>query len=176
MHHTGRRLIIVSLAGLIGAVVAPLRAEATHLRCFSYLVPHNAEHLGTNNNDTLNGTAADDVMHALGGDLDYLYPVGGNDRACGGDGYDVIDGGAGHDRLSGGGTDDTIQGSGGNDTIYGGTSNDDLFGEDGADQVHDGFGADWLSGGPGTDTLYVCDNDAPERYINGFENVYLVTC
>jgi hypothetical protein len=83
MRHTGRRLITLSLAGLIGALVPPLTAQAAHVRCFSYLVPHDSEHLGTNSNDTLNGTGADDVMLALAGDLDYLYPVGGNDRACG---------------------------------------------------------------------------------------------
>ena len=75
---------------------------------------------GTNNNDTLLGSAGDDLINALSG----------NDTVNAGDGTDTIVGGAGNDTLNGGEGSDTYQvgagagfdrftdtGTGGNDRI-----------------------------------------------------------
>src|SRR5919108_464465 len=164
------KTVAVAVAVMLGnLVLVQAPAGATHVRCFDLSVPHDSEHLGTENQDYLDGDGGNDVMHGRGNpnvEPDYLMGFGGDDKMCGGDNYDVMWGGAGHDRMSGGHYDDTIQGDSGNDTIKGGGRNDDLFGEDGADQLWDGFGADWLSGGDGTDTAYICNNDEAERYIN----------
>jgi Ca2+-binding RTX toxin-like protein len=57
--------------------------------------------LGTNNNETLNGTAGWDTLYALAGN-DMLFGGTGRDILSGGDGNDTLEGGAGGDSLHGG--------------------------------------------------------------------------
>jgi Ca2+-binding RTX toxin-like protein len=83
--------------------------------------------LGTNNADTLEGTASKDLMHARAGadtlkglgEMDYMYGQGGADRLLGGPALDDLIGGAGNDELRGGaGGDFYFFGDGwGKDTI-----------------------------------------------------------
>ena len=83
--------------------------------------------MGTNNADTLEGTAGKDLMHArAGGDtlkgfgeMDYMYGQGGADSLLGGPALDDLIGGAGNDELRGGaGADFYFFGDGwGKDTI-----------------------------------------------------------
>jgi len=89
---------------------------------------------GTNGNDTLTGTAGDDVID-------------------GGNGRDTIDGGAGNDVICGGNQQDTIHGGPGSDTLLGENGDDLLYGDDGDDTVSAGNGADLLDGGAGADAL-----------------------
>lgn len=56
---------------------------------------------GTSANDTLTGSAHDNMMFGLGGD-DLLEGMAGNDALDGGDGNDVLEGGQGNDVLDGG--------------------------------------------------------------------------
>ncbi|MBU2227216.1 MAG: cadherin-like domain-containing protein [Proteobacteria bacterium] len=78
--------------------------------------------IGTNFNDTLNGSSGNDVL--MGG--------GGNDILVGGDGNDILIGGAGADTLTGGAGSDTLRFLKGDaasvDTItdYSATQNDKL--------------------------------------------------
>ena len=69
---------------------------------------------GTDFNDTINGSAANEFLHGEGGN-------------------DTINGGAGIDRIFGGDGDDIQRGQEGNDT---------LFGSAGADQLNGGIGID----------------------------------
>jgi Ca2+-binding RTX toxin-like protein len=83
--------------------------------------------IGTNGNDTLNGSAGNDTL--IGG--------GGDDTLNGGDGNDILIGGAGDDRVTGGkGTDTAFLGAG-NDTFI----------------WNPGEGSDVVNGGAGFDTL-----------------------
>ncbi len=96
---------------------------------------------GTPGDDTLAGTAADDVMFGLGG----------NDTISSGDGTNVIFGGPGDDTLTGGTGNDRIHGGPGVDTISAGDGNDVIFARDGS--------ADKISCGAGEDKVYADHKD-----------------
>ena len=95
---------------------------------------------GTNGNDTLTGTPANDIVFARAGD-DQVSTLDGNDHVFGAAGNDSIDLGGGNDRARGGP---------GNDTILGGNGNDRLRGR---------YGVDTLQGGDGNDRLFMLAND-----------------
>lgn len=123
---------------------------------------------GSDQADTLYGTAGADTIHGFGGD----------DVLKGGGGADVLDGGAGFDTIfygdsttgvavnlatghgSGGTAEgdtyigiDGVYGSSFNDTIIGNASDNILYGLDGNDILNGGLGADHLDGGNGNDIL-----------------------
>ncbi|WP_411340015.1 peroxidase family protein [Sphingopyxis sp. J-6] len=75
---------------------------------------------GNGGNNTLNGTAGDDI-------------------GAGGDGGDTLNGNGGADLLNGGAANDTLNGGAGNDTLVGGTGVDLMTGGAGNDS-HDGGG------------------------------------
>ncbi len=86
----------------------------------------DAEKLGTQGNDRLNGTGAADLIFGLGGndriggrgDDDCLIGGRGNDRLAGGSGWDRLTGGRGRDRLVGGGGKNRYDAGPGNDVVY----------------------------------------------------------
>jgi len=97
---------------------------------------------GTDNGETLDGTAAADLVDARGGD-DTVYGRGGDDEVHGGDGRDTLNGNAGNDTLYGEADKDLLRGDAGNDTLIGGA------------------GQDRLNGGTGSDTfMYVAAGDS----------------
>ncbi|MBT9312782.1 S8 family serine peptidase [Leptothoe kymatousa] len=113
---------------------------------------------GTNNNDVLAFTEADEIIDAKSGD----------DTIAGGLGDDIIDGGDGNDILRGdlnlrgpqdniAGGNDVISGGNGNDTIGGKSGDDILSGDAGDDLIYGDNGNDTLIGGTGNDVL-VGDN------------------
>ncbi|HEX7053982.1 MAG TPA: hypothetical protein VF211_08640 [Burkholderiales bacterium] len=69
---------------------------------------------GTEGNDSLNGTADDDVINGLGGN-DTIWPNAGDDTVIGGPGNDLLGGNAGRDWVEGGTGNDTIGGGGDQD-------------------------------------------------------------
>jgi Ca2+-binding RTX toxin-like protein len=89
---------------------------------------------GNGNNNTLAGTAGDDI--ADGG--------GGNDTLNGNDGNDLLNGEGDNDTINGGQGNDVLNGGGGNDNVTGGIGNDTMSG---------GAGDDTLTGGAGNDTI-----------------------
>jgi Ca2+-binding RTX toxin-like protein len=100
------------------------------------LIFGEANVIGTDKNDTLNGseTVNDVIFGGLGNDLingpglnDTLDGGGGNDTVTGGLGDDFLRGGAGVDSLDGGDGHDTIEGGPGNDVLIGGNGNDVAF-------------------------------------------------
>ena len=126
--------------------------------------------IGTNGDDALNGSGAQDIIWAEDGDdsistgtgNDIIYGGAGNDTIRAGSGNDVvygdagddaIIGGEGNDLLYGGDGNDTIEGNTGNDTIYGGSGNDTITGNEGDDMLYGGDGNDMLDGGEGNDIL-----------------------
>jgi Ca2+-binding RTX toxin-like protein len=102
---------------------------------------------GTPLNDTLFGTAGDDILNKEGDPLS--YPGTGGD--------DMVDGLGGNDVLYGGIGNDTLNGGIGDDKLFGGAGNDVLVGYHGNDFLAGGTGADSMNGGDGGDT-YVVDN------------------
>ncbi|MDQ1159332.1 Ca2+-binding RTX toxin-like protein [Sphingomonas sp. SORGH_AS 950] len=136
------------------------------------------EHVvGTDFNDMVKGSAADETLEGGAGD-DMLSGGGGADTLDGGAGFDTasyadssagitmaMDGSVGSggdaqgDRLVsiehviGSSFDDRITGTAGADTIDGGAGADELIGNDGDDILSGGSGDDRLLGGAGADTL-----------------------
>src|SRR5262245_37186211 len=98
--------------------------------------------IATDNSETVNGTAGNDILPGLGGN-DIVLGVAGHDTLTGGDGNDTLNGGDGSDALFGDAGTDTLDGGDGNDALYGG---------DGDDIFHGDAGADWFTGYYGEDT------------------------
>ena len=107
--------------------------------------------LGSDGNDTLNGTAQNDYILGLQGD-DSLNGNAGDDFLGGGEGNDSLNGGKGNDRLLGGEGNDYLNGYDGDDILDGGVGNDRLSGDNGADTYVFGKGF-------GQDTVYNYDSD-----------------
>ena len=106
--------------------------------------------VGSDKNETLNGTAGADMIFGLGG-KNTINGFAGNDLICGGNGVDTISGGDGDDTIDGGNGDDVINGDAGNDILMGGAGNDTLNGGADNDVLTGGSGADAFIGGTGTD-------------------------
>jgi Ca2+-binding RTX toxin-like protein len=98
--------------------------------------------VGTDANETLNGTSGIDMIFGRNGS-NTINGNAGNDLLCGGNGIDTIVGGDGNDILDG---------EKGNDVLNGGNGNDILRGNQGDDRLTGSAGADSFSGGAGTDT------------------------
>ena len=98
--------------------------------------------IGTDANETFNGTAGADLIVGGAGN-DSLSGLGGADVLCGGQGVDTASGGDGNDAVEGGQGDDSLSGGAGTDVLRGGQGDDALTG---------GAGSDAFSGGSGADT------------------------
>ena len=126
---------------------------------------------GNNGNNSIIGTASNDLIEGKGGS-DELRGAQGNDTIYGNDaansnpnsdGNDVIYGGAGNDTLQGNRGNDVLNGGADNDIIYGGQGDDFIYGNvssnsnaflDGADILYGDAGNDNIQGNEGNDTLY----------------------
>jgi Ca2+-binding RTX toxin-like protein len=113
---------------------------------------------GTNNGETLTGTASNDRIHARGGD-DLVNAGEGNDRVFGGWGNDTLNGEGGNDRMRGGPGTDTLNGGEGNDVLRGRWGNDVVNGDNGDDRIWVGRGADVENGGAGNDRMHALARD-----------------
>ena len=98
--------------------------------------------VGTDKNETLDGTSGIDMIFGLNG-TNTINGNAGDDLLCGGNGIDMISGGDGNDILDG---------QKANDFLNGGNDNDILRGNLGSDTLTGGSGADSFIGGAGTDT------------------------
>lgn len=97
--------------------------------------------VGSDGNETLNGTEGVDMIFGLSG-RNIINGLGGNDLLCGGNGVDTINGGAGNDFIDGQHGDDVLIGGPDNDTLRGGLGIDTLTGDSGADNFSGGAGVD----------------------------------
>ena len=115
-----------------------------------------ANQYGTDNEETLVGTAGND----------YIYGYAGDDTLSGGEGDDVLYGGEGNDTLFGGEGNDQLTGGEGADYMVGGNGNDTYFVENIGDEVIE------LTGG-GVDTVvsflanYKLDSNVENLTIGG---------
>lgn len=106
---------------------------------------------GTNNGETLKGTAQADLIFGYGGN-DTIRGLAGDDCLVGGLGDDVLDGGSADDVVLGKVGNDTVKGGAGDDVVLGGSGNDTLRGDAGMDSLTGEAGTDSANGGTGTDT------------------------
>ena len=138
---------------------------------------------GTSGDDTLTGTADDDIINGLDGD-DILIAIGGDDVLNGGNGHDNLVSGAGNDTLNGGSGVDRVNytsstagvtvdlatqtASGGyanGDTLsgfewaYGSQHDDVLAGDAGTNRLYGFGGDDTLNGRAGADIIFGGDGD-----------------
>jgi VCBS repeat-containing protein len=74
--------------------------------------------------NTINGTAAHEVLVGKDDVKNVIDAKGGNDTLNGGSQDDTLKGGAGHDALMGGAGNDRLDGGTGNDALIGGLGND----------------------------------------------------
>ena len=109
--------------------------------------------VGSDGDDTLEGTSDNDVICGGAGD-DTIVGLGGDDVIWGGAGDDMLTGGDGDDRLFGEAGADTLVGGTGGDELWGGSGADSLEGNSQDDTLHGGDGDDTLVGGGGADTLW----------------------
>ncbi|TKD22274.1 hypothetical protein FBT96_06705 [Rhodobacter capsulatus] len=139
---------------------------------------------GTDQNDTLTGTAAADTIMAGAGD-DSLSGGAGNDLLYGEAGDDTLAGGSGRNTVYGGAGDDVWQAG---SSLAGGYGTDLVYLEDGNDLAYAGWfpagAADTLNFGAGDDTLSlealdpagnqgITLNDTGTATTSGFTSVIL---
>jgi len=111
--------------------------------------------LGTNDDDSLEGSQKNDYIVGRKGD-DELFGFAGNDKLKGGRGDDELYGGDGNDKLYGGKGDDTLEGGAGSDKVYGGKGDDLAIYSMSANLSGEACGSgprDFYDGGRGKDTL-----------------------
>ncbi|WP_439599132.1 calcium-binding protein [Falsiroseomonas sp.] len=111
-------------------------------------------------NDSVNGTAGNDI----------LFGGGGHDSISSGAGEDQVNGEAGNDTIHAGAGSDYAYGGAGHDLINGGASADQLYGEDGDDFLDGGEGdraADLAFGGQGADTFVWAPGDGNDQFHGG---------
>ena len=119
--------------------------------------------LGSNGKDNLTGTAAADVIEALGG----------RDQVNGQEGDDTIHGGEGNDKLWGGDDNDIVNGDAGKDRLYGDAGNDTLNGGADQDQIWGGAGADVFvfETGSGVDAVMDFEDGIDQIDLSGVAGV-----
>ncbi len=126
---------------------------------------------GSNGNDTLTGSRADDQIAGSNGD-DALYGRAGNDVLWGDNGKDKLFGEGGNDKLWGGNDDDWLQDGAGNDELGGDNGRDTLLAGSGDDKLYGGNDADILDAGSGNDLL-IGDNGADQLFAGeGNDTLY----
>ncbi|KMW59840.1 Alkaline phosphatase [Candidatus Rhodobacter oscarellae] len=113
--------------------------------------------IGGNFNDTLVGSAGDNMLDGWDGD----------DQVFAGNGHDLVLGGGGNDFLNGDNENDTVIGGDGNDTLTGGRGDDVLEGQNGDDILWGWLGLDTMIGGPGNDMLF---GEEDSDYIDGWSD------
>ncbi|TNE63214.1 MAG: calcium-binding protein, partial [Alphaproteobacteria bacterium] len=147
---------------------------------------------GTDDADTLSGTAFDDTLYGQGGDDsldagngdDDVYGGAGNDYAGlgrGNDTYydpsgaDTVVAGSGADRIDLGDGNDLVYAGGGADSITASGSNSSLYGESGDDVIYslssvggDTLQHNYVSGGAGNDVLV--SGDSSDTLEGGDDN------
>lgn len=115
--------------------------------------------LGNNANDIIDGQGGDDVVLGGEGD-DRITDSSGNDVPKGGPGDDYINAGTGLDIVMGGAGQDFSTGGANDNETFAGEGNDFVQAGDGADAVFGDDGDDWIQGGSGQDLL-IGDHAAP---------------
>ncbi len=115
-------------------------------------LPEECWHLRGTITEVVEGTEGNDRIHATTADeLILLY--GGNDKVWASSGDDCIVAGPGNDHVYEGTGDGVVLGGPGNDKIDTGAGNDSVYGGEGNDKIETGSGEDYVEGGPGNDNI-----------------------
>ncbi|ASK26622.1 hypothetical protein BG910_01680 [Neisseria chenwenguii] len=118
---------------------------------------------GGKGNDTLNGSAAAEIMLGLAGN-DRLNGNAGNDKLYGGNGNDILSGGIGQNMLNGGNGDDTYLFGKGHNTVVSNIGRDSVHFSDGiglADITLKTVGKNWVIDAKGGSMTLVGQADGP---------------
>lgn len=129
-----------------GTIVRLANVAPGQLTAFNFNPSHHpfgqvSSAVGTDGDDTLDGSLGDDEISGLGGD-------------------DVIQGSDGNDRIDGSGGNDSLYGGYGADTIHGGAGDDEIVGDppfhgnDRWSPPRDYGASDYIDGGDGNDRFY----------------------
>lgn len=111
--------------------------------------------IGTDGNDTLQGTDSGDAFFPGGGN-DVIHGMGGDDLLFSDGGNNLLDAGPGNDVLVDTGSNDTLLGGDGNDILTCSVNDKTLAdGGTGNDTLRGGFGDDTLIGGAGNDVFLI---------------------
>jgi Ca2+-binding RTX toxin-like protein len=115
--------------------------------------------------DGFGGTSSANVSVAVGG-----TQIGGsgNDTLTGTAGNDLLNGGNGNDSLIGNAGNDTLIGDNGTDFLVGSAGNDLLNGDNGSDTLRGGLGSDTLTGGNGQDVFVFASGEGMDT-ISDFQ-------
>lgn len=132
--------------------------------------PAEPSFLGTEHNDTIEGSIYSDLITGQSGDDD-LRAGAGHDQIYGNNGADFLSGGTGADKIYGGNHNDTLRGDSSTDTLYGEAGNDDMVGGTGADSLYGGDGADVMYGNTGQDELF---GGAGDDFLSGGAGIDLL--
>jgi len=134
--------LVISLTGA-GSVTVEKWIDNKNNRIgkFKFLDGVYVPFLGTENADSLSGSAAVDLMLGYDGN-DVLKGQAGNDLLYGNEGNDTLDGGAGADVLYGGADADMLIGGAGIDTLVGGDGDDIYVVDNSFDVVTESSDAD----------------------------------
>ena len=124
-----KRGILLMATITLTVLLATGVALAAEIQCTG-----GADCFGTNQADTLTGTAAVDKIYGLGGP-DLIFGLAGGDSLFGGSGGDEIRGAADGDIIVGAGGDDELRGGDATDEIIAGNGDDTVFGGPGVDFI-----------------------------------------
>jgi Ca2+-binding RTX toxin-like protein len=132
------KFLLATLIATLGLVAFGVgQAQAALITCTP-----GVHCVGTQNGDSIYGTAVSDDIDAQGG-VDYVYAGDSGDDVTGGGSGDYLYGDAGDDRLDGGGGNDNLYAGGGNhNVLLGGDGDDDLKANNGwfTDELYCGTG------------------------------------
>ena len=174
-----RKPVLLLVSGTLVVLLAAGVAFAAVVNC----VEGADECVGTNNPDTLNGSAVEDVMDGRSGD-DKLNGNAGADAFDGGKHEDTIRGGEGEDfvacDLEG---EDRIYGGGGSDFLVDDSQRCNLAGDCVGDRnlLVGGEGVDHLQGhnrlhgGPGNDEIYGVYFHGGSRVMSGGTGIDVIS-
>jgi Ca2+-binding RTX toxin-like protein len=165
-------MIIATLAVTFGTAMTTTNSVwAATINCPNAVGFFNCN--GTNDPDTMLGTANEDGIQGFEGD-DRMFGFASDDALVGDAGDDTMSGGSGDDRMTGGGGNDNINGDSGHDEMSGGIGADILKGSSGNDKISHFLGPvtrpdrsiDTIDCGSGNDEAWINVSDDHDTAVN----------
>jgi Ca2+-binding RTX toxin-like protein len=141
--------------------------------------PNNDLILAKNGNDTVNGNGGDDCIDAGEGNdkvttldgSDVIYAGGGNNTVNSGGGNNAVSSGNGNDEITTGTGDDVINAGGGNNKVQAGAGTNSVTTANGNDEVTTSSGNDTIDAGGGNNKVNAGDGTNSVTTGNGNDEV-----